>query len=88
MHDDEIVSHVLGGDDTADICEDDGDNEEEPDVVVCPVTHAQAMDMFEKCMTWLQYQPEASAYNTSLLISLNDMAAKKHLSSLKQMPIT
>ena len=88
LHDDEIVSRVLGGDDTVDICEDDGDNEEEPDVVACPVTHAQAMDMFEKCITWLQYQPEASAYNTSVLISLKDMAAKKRLSSLKQTSIT
>ena len=38
---------------TVDICEDDGDNEEEPDIVACPVTHAQAMGMFEKCITWL-----------------------------------
>ena len=47
-----------------------------------------SLDMFEKCITWLQYQPEASAYNTSVLISLKDMAAKKRLSSLKQTSIT
>ena len=82
-----MTTNALGGDDTADICEDDGDNEEEPDVVACPITHAQAMDMFEKCITWLQYQPEASAYNTSVLISLKYMAAKKHLSTLKQMSV-
>ena len=44
--------------------------------------------MFENCITWLQHQPEASAYSTSVLIQLKDMAAKKRLSSLKQTSIT
>ena len=90
LHDDEIVAQVLRGDDDTDTSgdvEEIDDDEDEPDVG-CPITHAQAMKMFENCITWLQHQPEASAYSTSVLIQLKDMAAKKRLSSLKQTSIT
>ena len=90
LHDDEIVAQVLRGDDDTDTSgdvEEIDDDEDEPDVG-CPITHAQAMKIFENCITWLQHQPEASAYSTSVLIQLKDMAAKKRLSSLKQTSIT
>ena len=40
--------------------------------------------MFDKCLDWLQQQPEATPYNTSVLMSLKEIAAKKRYCSLKQ----
>ena len=49
-----------------------------------PVSHVTAMDM----LGWLEHQPEATPYNTSMLTFLKELAAQKILSSLKQMAIT
>ncbi len=53
-----------------------------------PVSHSQAASMFDKCMAWLEHQPEASAYNTSVLRELRTLASEKRLNSLKQYNIT
>ena len=45
--------------------ETDSENEHES-IIKVPVSHSAAACMF-KCLTWLEYQPEASAYNTSVL---------------------
>ena len=42
-----------------------------------PVKHGEAMEMFDKCLSWVQQQPEASSYSTSMLLSLRELAAKK-----------
>ena len=65
--------------------EGDSDEEEQP---VCPVSHSQAASMFDKCLTWLEYQQEASAYNTSVLRELRTLASEKRVNSLKQSSIT
>ena len=54
----------------------------------CPISDKVAMEMLDKCLTWLQYQPEASAHNASVLLSLNAIAAKKRFTSMKQKAIT
>ncbi len=56
--------------------EDEEDCEEEP----CPVTDSDTARMFE----WLEYQPEDTVYNTSVLRELHAMAAKKRMQSIKQ----
>ena len=66
--------------------EDDCQDEEEE--LVCSVTHSQAASMFDKCLTWLEHQPEASAYNTSVLRELRTLASEKRVNSLKQSRIT
>ena len=35
----------------------------------CPVSHKEAMAMFEKCVIWLRHQPEATVGNTSTLVT-------------------
>ena len=59
----------------------DSDNEDEIDLVSevhkCPVSNVDAMDMFDKCLTWLRWQPEASLSNTAILVQMREMAASK-----------
>ena len=43
----------------------------------CPVSNVDAMDMFDKCLTWLRWQPEASLSNTAILVQMREMAASK-----------
>ena len=59
--------------------EEENDNSEE--VSKCPVSHSAAAHMFEQCLTWLEYQPEASAYNTSVLWQLQALSASKRMSN-------
>jgi len=40
--------------------------------------------MFEGCIQWLQQQEESSAYNTTILQELRELAARKRLGSFKQ----
>ena len=40
--------------------------------------------MLEKCLTWLEYQPEANDYNVCTLRQLCTLAARKRIQSLKQ----
>ena len=63
LDDAEIVQLVLGESEDDNTRSDD--EECEP-----PATHKSAMEMLNSCITWLQIQPEATAYNISVLISL------------------
>ena len=47
-------------------------------------SHSDAARMFELCLTWLEHQPKATVYNTSMLRELCALAAKKRWDSLKQ----
>ena len=63
----------------------DSDDESEPDCATsCPKAYKVAMEMFGKCLTWLQHQSEASSHKTGVLLSLKEKADKKRLSLLKQ----
>ena len=61
----------------------DHDQEEQP----CPISHSKAAEMFEQCLTWIEHQPEASVYNTSLLRELHSLASQKRVNSMKQTSI-
>ena len=45
------------------------------------------MRMFDQCLTWLRFQPEATVSNTSTLVQLRELAAEKRESSRKQSKI-
>ena len=86
LDDDGLVNHVAGssndevdGDDESD----DGDPSEisttEP-----AISHRDAVEMFDKCITWLQCQPEAMPHHTSVLLSLKEIAANKQFAALRQ----
>ena len=51
----------------------EGEDEDEVEVI-CPITHGAAADMFDKCLHWLQHQPEASLYNVTTLCKLRSLA--------------
>ena len=38
----------------------------------CPVSHAEAMRMFDHCLTWLRFQREATVANTLALVELRE----------------
>lgn len=68
---------------------DETESEEECESVVhCPINNTEAMLALDTALNWLQHQPEASTYNTSVLRSSRDLAAKKRFSQLKQTNIT
>ena len=47
-------------------------------ISACPVSKKEAVQLFEKCIVWLQHQPKSTVYSTTtLLMSLKDLAAKK-----------
>ena len=62
-----------------------GESEDEPQSPV--FSHSEATFMFQQCLTWLERQPEANAYNTCLW-QFYSLAAEKRISSLKQSQIT
>ena len=65
---------------------DDDDSEEEDQ---CPqVSNSEAIHMFEQCLTWLEQQPEATVYNTTVLRELHSLATSKRMESLKQAKLT
>ena len=39
--------------------------------------HGAAADMFDKCLQWLEHQPEASLYNVTTLFELRSLAVTK-----------
>ena len=86
-----IIQHVLrqseANDDQVDSA---AESDEEPEETVLCVNHKTAMEMLDKCIAWLHSQPEATPYNTSVLPSLKEIAAKKKktFSSLKQTTLT
>ena len=81
MNDEQIISMAL--------CEDNSDHEEEEHQVALPtVTHAEAETAFCACISWLEQQHEATPMNLMLLRNLQTLATTKKVSSLKQKSIT
>ena len=39
-------------------------------IFACPVSNKEVVKLFEKCIVWLQHQPESTVYSTTLLMSL------------------
>ena len=81
--DDEICELVSRSTDDIEPEDGDGDDREE-DEEPCPVTNSDAAKMFDRCLAWLEHQPEATVYNTSVLRELHALAAKKRMQSIKQ----
>ena len=79
-----IIEHVLWQSD--DVVEDqvDSDVEDEPEEAVNCISHKTAMEILDKCITWLHCQLETTPYNTGVLLSFKEIAANKMFSSLKQ----
>ena len=53
----------------------------------CSFSRAEAMQMFNRCLTWLRIQPEATVSKTSTLVRLREFAAEKRESFCKQSKI-
>ena len=64
------------------------DADDDDTIVACPISNTEGMDTFGKCLTGLRHQKEASTYNTSILLSFKNLAAKKRQSTLTQTNIT
>ena len=67
------------GEDDVDQSDDDVDSSEG-----CTISHGAAADMFEKCLKWLEFQPEANMYNLTTIRELRSLAIKKRFASMKQ----
>ena len=73
--------------------EDAGYNDEEEDnseadiAPPCTVSKAEAMSMFDKCLTWLRHQPQATVANNSTLAFLRELAAERREASQRQSDI-
>ena len=80
MSEDEICDYVSSEVDH----QEDEDDSETALHNTCPITNSQAAHMLEKCLTWLEYQPEAKEYNVCTLRQLRTLAARKREQSLKQ----
>ena len=74
MSDDEICDYVISEANHQDN-EDEDDSEEQHNA--CPITNSHAAHMLEKCLTWLEHQPEANEYNVCTLRQLCALAAHK-----------
>lgn len=61
---------------------------EESEQIVCPVTNSMAAHMLDKCLTWLEHQPEANQHNTGILTELRALAVIKRRQLLKQLTLT
>ena len=64
--------------------EDEAYDEEEDEEEECQISNSDAARMFEWGLSWLEHQPEATVYNTSVLRELHALAAKKRMESIKQ----
>ena len=53
----------------------------------CSFSRAEAMQMFDHCLTWLRILPEATVSNTFTLVRLRESATKRRESSRKQSKI-
>lgn len=84
--DSEICDLVMNtnNDDSDDEVEEESEKKDD----TCPVTNSQAAYYFEQCLTWLERQPEATAYNTTMLRELQSLAANKRVESLKQTKVS
>ena len=43
----------------------------------CSFSRAEALELFDHCLTWLRIQREATVSNTSTLVRLREFAAEK-----------
>ena len=68
--------------DTADEIEED-DEEAGEDTGSCSISHSEAAIMLEQCLTWLEYQSEASVYKTSMLRELRSITIRKRVDTRK-----
>ena len=68
--------------------EDTEDEDTEDEQPACLVRHSEAAQMFEKCLGWLENQPEATVYNKTLLRELQELAIKKRMECIVQSKIT
>ncbi|XP_065903850.1 jerky protein homolog-like [Dysidea avara] len=60
-----------------DVNQDDDDDDDENTVERCPISHGAAADMLDKCLKWLEFQPEANLYNLTTLHELQSLVVKK-----------
>lgn len=68
LNNDQIIEHMQEvHQDEPPQADDDSEAEDGGCVECCPVTHQNAMEMFDQCLTWLRHQPEASTYNLGVL---------------------
>ena len=63
--------------------EEEKEREEVDDEEPCSISNSEAAYMFERCLLWLEHQPEATVYNSMTLRDLKTMASKKRMKSLK-----
>ena len=84
LSDDEIVQTVTSPN-TAET--DNGDCDEPHDVQLIP-SHAEACEMFQKCILWAEQQSETTGAHMMSLQCLMDMSAQKRMSTLRQTKIT
>ena len=79
MTDDEICDYITS---QADHQDDEDDSEEQDNA--CPIINSHAAHMLEKCLIWLEHQPEANEYNVCTLRQLCTLATQERVQSLKQ----
>jgi len=75
----EVIQQENAGEDDV-----DQDDDDKSGVEGCPITHGAAADMLDKCLKWLEFQPEANLYNLTTLRELRSLAVKKRLDTMKQ----
>ena len=85
--DDEISDHVSHSMEHATEPQ-HSESEDDDDGPPCPVSNSNAAYMFEKCLCWLEHQPEVTVHNTSVLRELYVLAGKKRMDSIIQTKIT
>ena len=65
------------------------DDDSEDNVDQTPrISNSDAVRMLEQCLVWLEQQPEATVYNTTVLWELHSLVVSKRMDSLKQAKIT
>lgn len=80
MTDDEICDYVMSEAISADSDEEE-EREEHP---VCSVSNSAAAHMLDRCLTWLECQPEADYCSISTLRNLRTLAVHKRGESMQQ----
>lgn len=64
---------------------DDEESSDNNDDEVPVISHGDAARFFELCLTWLENQPDATVYNTSVLRELQSLAATKRIQCLNKL---
>ena len=65
-----IIEHVLRQSDNVVEEQIESDVEDEPEEAVNYISHKTAMEILDKCITWLYCKSEATPYNTGVLKEL------------------